>query len=86
MGLLDQLINMRVLVTVGDNDKPKMTCVKAISPNGLYVFLDDVLSGSQSFSWRKIADVKVLDVISQQIDIRETQSTLFKRLASLLRI
>ena len=77
---MNELLGLRVLITLGDNDAPQMTSVRAISPNGKYALLDDYCTRGQSFGWQPIGEFKVLDTLGQE---EETEASLYKRLRAL---
>lgn len=68
----------RVIVTIGDNDTPRQTTVRAISPNGCYCLLDGPLCSDSVIGWIKCDSVRVLDVLGNVV---ETESDLMKRLS-----
>ena len=74
---MKQHLGMRVLIELGGNDAPQMTCVRAISPNGKYALLDDYCASGQVFGWQPIEGFKVVDVLGPQ---EEAESSLYKRL------
>jgi hypothetical protein len=74
---MKQHLGLRVLITLGDNDAPQMTCVRAISPNGKYALLDDYAARGQVFGWQPISGFQVVDVLGPQ---EETEASLHKRL------
>ena len=77
---MNELLGLRVLITLGDNDAPQMTSVRAISPNGKYALLDDYCSTGQAFGWQPISGFKVLDTLGPE---GETESSLYKRLCAM---
>lgn len=77
---MKQYIGKRVLVTVGGNDAPQMTCVVALSPNGQYALLEDSHCLGQTFGWTALSDIKILDVLG---DSSESASNLYSRLYSM---
>jgi hypothetical protein len=62
MNITDLQWGQRVLVTVGKNDQPRGTQLRAISPNGLYVHLYSDRSDECVIGWVAVTDVVVLDV------------------------
>lgn len=55
------LIGQRVLVSVADG-QPQMTTVRALAPQGQYVWLCAASSDDEDVGWRHVAHVGVLAV------------------------
>lgn len=58
-----EYLGKRILIQVGDNDTPRMSCVHLISPNGLYVRFYGDGPLDEAIGWLPVSAVKVLDVI-----------------------
>lgn len=55
------LVGQRVLVSVSDG-QPQMTTVRALSPQGQYVWLCSASTDDEDVGWRHVAHVGVLAV------------------------
>lgn len=58
---MNQYLGRRLLVSVGDNDAPRQTCVMNISPNKRYVLLGGITCNDEQIGWAAVVDVRVLD-------------------------
>jgi len=76
---MNQYLGKRVLARVLGDNKLRMTCVQAISPNGAYVCLEDYSASGWSYGWAPVDFVTVVDVLG---DSDERMDDLFKRLKS----
>lgn len=61
---VQDLLGWRVLVTIGDNDAIRETCIRGISPNGRYVHLASDGASAEWIGWHKVEDVSILDAIA----------------------
>lgn len=61
-----KLLGKQILITIGDNDMPQSSILKAISPNNLYILLNSEYLNDSLSGWFKADTITLLDVLSNE--------------------
>lgn len=72
-----EALGQRVLVSVYDG-QPRMTCVRAFTPSGQYVWLGSMQSGDENVGWQHVARVKLLEVLGPGTELLDELETKLK--------
>jgi hypothetical protein len=67
---MKQFLGKRVLITVGNNDAVRQTCLQMLSPNGLYGYFSSDFAWDEHLGWLNLDHVEFHDVIGDQQETR----------------